>query len=102
MLFRSRRTRNGAYILKELDGTVWRQAVAAFRIIPYVTRSDKYLQEILQKMNEDSDESEEDSDSYKEDWILSDDGEELHAEDRDYSPESGSDFDPSDMDSDSD
>ena len=36
-----RRTRNGAYILQELDGTVWKQAVAAFRIVPYISRDDK-------------------------------------------------------------
>ncbi|KAA1478256.1 hypothetical protein DENSPDRAFT_745991, partial [Dentipellis sp. KUC8613] len=30
-----RRTRNGAYILKELDGTISRSTIAAFRLKPY-------------------------------------------------------------------
>ena len=39
----SRQTRNGAYVLEELDGTPWRQGIAAFRIIPYVARDDPRL-----------------------------------------------------------
>ena len=34
----ARRTRNGAYILQELDGTLLRQRIAAFRVIPYISR----------------------------------------------------------------
>lgn len=34
-----RRTRNGAYLLKELDGTPSRQPFAAFRIVPYFSRN---------------------------------------------------------------
>ena len=33
-----RRTRGGAYILSELDGSVWKAPVAAFRVIPYHER----------------------------------------------------------------
>ena len=36
-----RRTRNGAYILKELDGTLWEHAIAAFRIVPYISRENR-------------------------------------------------------------
>ena len=33
-----RRTQGGSYILKEMDGTVSRRGVAAFRLLPYHTR----------------------------------------------------------------
>ena len=33
-----RRTLNGSYVLKELDGSLWSQKVAAFRILPYITQ----------------------------------------------------------------
>lgn len=39
-----RRTRNGSYVLQELDGTLWRQSVAGFRVIPYVSQRDPRLQ----------------------------------------------------------
>jgi transposase InsO family protein len=34
-----RRTQGGSYILKELDGTISRRGVAAFRLLPYFSRS---------------------------------------------------------------
>ena len=33
-----RRTQGGSYILKEMDGTVSRRGVAAFRLLPYHAR----------------------------------------------------------------
>lgn len=55
-----RRTKGGSYVLKELDGTILRQGVAAFRLLPYIGRNLEYL-EMLANMN-DEDFSEDDSD----------------------------------------
>jgi hypothetical protein len=34
-----RKTFGGAYTLSELDGSIWKSSVAAFRVIPYYARS---------------------------------------------------------------
>ena len=34
----NRQTQAGAYVIEELDGTISRQGIAAFRIIPYISR----------------------------------------------------------------
>ena len=36
-----RKTKGGSYILKELDGSIRRQGVAAFRLLRYYTRDDQ-------------------------------------------------------------
>jgi hypothetical protein len=38
-----RQTKGGSYILAEMDGHVMRQAYAAFRLLPYITRSNKRI-----------------------------------------------------------
>ena len=40
-----RETKAGAYVLKELDGTFMRQAVASFRLLPYLPRVPGDLQD---------------------------------------------------------
>ena len=40
----ARRTAGGAYILEELSGEPWRKGIAAFRLIPYIARTDPRLQ----------------------------------------------------------
>ena len=58
-----RRTQGGAYILKELDGSVWRQKVAAFRLLPYVTRDDPRFARLTQEKVKVTELNEEESDS---------------------------------------
>lgn len=70
-----RQTRNGAWVIKDPDGTVHRRAVAAFRIVPYIARSKKILQdlaapdpelvnEILDEIMEEVEEMESDDDLF--------------------------------------
>ena len=42
-----RQTRNGAYILQEIDGTLLKQKVAAFRVVPYISRSNRQQLRLL-------------------------------------------------------
>ena len=53
-----RHTKGGSYVLKEMDGTILRQGVAAFRLYPYLKRDS----ETLSSLNDD-DFSDSDSDS---------------------------------------
>jgi RNase H-like domain found in reverse transcriptase/Integrase zinc binding domain len=58
-----RQTRGGSYVLKELDGTVSRRGVAAFRLLPYHSRNGKPINpnDIMEKHivpNEDGSSSE--------------------------------------------
>ena len=48
-----RRTRGGSYVLQELDGAYWRQTVAAFRLLPYITRNDPILDELASVPDEE-------------------------------------------------
>ena len=41
-----RRTQGGSYVLQELDGTVMRKGIAAFRLLPYIKRTDALLQQL--------------------------------------------------------
>ena len=54
-----RRTKGGSYVLKEMDGTILRQGIAAFRLYPYISRDSP----LLNMLNDDIDEFSNDSDS---------------------------------------
>ena len=57
-----RRTKGGSYVLKEMNGIVSRRGVAAFRLIPYVSRDTEDYEEILDNLEEESDSEVSDSD----------------------------------------
>ena len=42
-----RRTQNGSYVLKELSGETLRHSIAAFRVVPYISRNNTQLLEEL-------------------------------------------------------
>lgn len=41
-----RRTKGGSYVLQDLDGTSWKQGIAAFRVVPYISRNDQQLRDL--------------------------------------------------------
>jgi RNase H-like domain found in reverse transcriptase/Integrase zinc binding domain len=55
-----RRTKGGSYVLKELDGTISKRGVAAFRLLPYHARDGKPLPPDKLFPEEDSDDSSDD------------------------------------------
>jgi hypothetical protein len=51
-----RRTKGGSYVLREMDGTILRQGVAAFRLYPYISRDSPLLNSISDnELSDDSD-----------------------------------------------
>jgi hypothetical protein len=57
-----RRTKGGSYVLKEMDGTILRQGVAAFRLYPYIERGSTELTSLQD--SDESDDSDSDMDLY--------------------------------------
>jgi hypothetical protein len=47
------KSKRGTYTLKELDGAVHAERYAAFRIIPYITRTDPQFYQLLQPSDDD-------------------------------------------------
>ena len=74
-----RRTKGGSYVLKELDGSVLQQGVAAFRLLPYVSRHDKKL---LKKIAREVAEERYESDS-EDDWYSGSDDKDAFMDDED-------------------
>ena len=52
-----------SYVLKELDGTVLQKSVAAFRIIPYISRTDHRLSLLTPKQDNKQDQAIQDTDN---------------------------------------
>ena len=78
-----RKTTGGSYVLQELDGTTLREGVAAFRLLPYVSRHDKkVLKEVAKVAAEERDESGSDDD-----WFTNSEGSDYEgSEDEDFVP----------------
>jgi transposase InsO family protein len=55
-----RKTKGGSYVLKEMDGTILRQGVAAFRLYPYISRDSPILDILGQEDISDDNNSESD------------------------------------------
>ena len=47
------KSKRGTYTLKELDGAVHAERYAAFRIIPYITRTNPQFHQLLQPSDND-------------------------------------------------
>ena len=69
-----RQTKGGSYVLSELDGAVWRQGVAAFRLLPYISR--EQVEELNWAEDDDEDLDMEDGDIPEElmEWEDEEDG----------------------------
>jgi hypothetical protein len=51
-----RRTKGGSYVLKEMDGAILQQGVAAFRLYPYISRDSPSFEILFQDdLTDDSD-----------------------------------------------
>jgi hypothetical protein len=74
-----RRTKGGSYVLKELDGSILQQGVAAFRLLPYVSRYDKKL---LKKIAKEVTDERFETDS-EDDWYSGSDDADAFIEDED-------------------
>ena len=48
-----RRTKAGSYVIQELDGAISRRGIARFRLIPYIPREGRELQEMALEKEED-------------------------------------------------
>ena len=54
-----RQTRGGSYVIQEMDGTVSRQGIARFRLVPYITREGLDLHSIQEQQTQQEEEEQE-------------------------------------------
>src|SRR6202051_3805885 len=60
-----RRTEGGSYVLKELDGSILQQGIAAFHLLPYMSRyNKKLLRKIAKEVADERSESDSEDDWY--------------------------------------
>jgi hypothetical protein len=57
-----RRTKGGSYVLRELNGTVWRKGTAAFRLLPFIDRDHPIIKELADMEDDDPEASPTDHD----------------------------------------
>jgi transposase InsO family protein len=62
-----RQTKGGSYVLKEMDGTISRRGIAAFRLIPYFPRHTPLPSTLFHDDEEDNSDDEEDNNIYASD-----------------------------------
>lgn len=74
-----RRTEGGSYVLKELDGSIMQQGVAAFRLLPYISR---YNKKLLKKIAKEVADERFETDS-EDDWYSGSDNEDAFIDDDD-------------------
>jgi hypothetical protein len=53
-----RRMKGGSYVLRELDGALWRKGTAAFRLLPFIDRDHPIIQELADLEDEEATETE--------------------------------------------
>ena len=71
-----RRTKGGSYVIKELDGSILKQGITAFCLLPYVSQHDKLLlKQIAKEVADRSEKSE-----LEDDWYSSSLGDEFDDE----------------------
>lgn len=70
-----RRTRGGSYVIAELDGAVWRKGVAAFRILPFISREQLEELNMAEEDNLENMEDDNGEDQFSEEEEISEDEE---------------------------
>ena len=48
-----RKTKGGSYVLKDINGVVYRRGVSSTRLIPYISRNTENFEELLDDLAEE-------------------------------------------------